>query len=128
MLQQYCPWPLFDVVAQAGPSGSSVDGASILERWMESKFGLPTKTKHADIDMKQLMTKARLIEHFGMELWPSKSAVTELATQLQKCKFVASDLHKFLPSYCKGHAPVILDDELAPPWLVDKAGSEIAAL
>ena len=106
-------------VVQAGPS--QVGGAEgFLEKWMESRFGLPAKKKHTDTDMKELMAKRKLQEHFGVELWPSKSAVVELATQLQKCKFVANDLDKFLPGYCKGHAPVVLDDELAPPWLVDK--------
>ena len=113
----------------------------MIEKWMESRFGLPAKKKYTDVDMNELMAKAavasyvwaacvsvaavfcqaNLQEHFGVELWPGKAAVVELATQLQKCKFVASDLHKFLPSYCKGHAPVVLDDEQVPPWMAEKA-------
>ena len=106
----------------AAQSGGSGDGATnILERWMESRFGVPAKKKIVEVDLGDLMQKAKLRDLCHQDTWPTKTAVSELATQLQKCKFVASDLRKFLASFCKACLPVVLDDDLAAPSLVKEA-------
>ena len=94
---------------------SAAPNDNVVERWMEARFGAPPKTKFVEVDMDELMKKAKIRDLFHVETWPSKEAVVELATQMKKCKFVASDLRKFLASFCTEWLPVALDEN-RPQW------------
>ena len=82
--------------------------------------------------MSAAMEDAKLAEHFHVDVWPSSTAVRELATQLKNSKsaFVYSDLRKcvvivslcccacawgvvyvrFLPAFCDTFVPVSEDE------------------
>ena len=57
-------------------------------------LGCSQKKKLEPVDMGEAMKKAGLFPLFHVDLWPSATAVRELATQAKSKKFVSSDLRK----------------------------------
>ena len=62
---------------------------SVLERLFENK------KKLVAVDMAASMRKSQLDQFFPLVLWPSSTAVRELATQAKSRKFVCADIKKY---------------------------------
>ena len=87
-----------------GPTGSQAEAAvgSALEHFFESK-----KNKLVAFDMADKMKKLQLDQIFHVVVWPSSSAVRELATQMKSKSFVCSDIKKYALSRLLGRCQLV---------------------
>ena len=84
----------------------------------------PQKKRIEEVDLAEAMRTAGLAHLFNPDQWPDSGAVRELASQMKQKKFVACDLHKFLPSFCPEGVRVVIDDE-SNIEIVPNVGSKV---
>ena len=96
--------PYTPVVGPVGPTGSQAEAAvgSALELFFESK-----KNKFVTFDMAGKMKKLQLDQIFHLVMWPSSTAVRELATQKKSKSFVCADIKKYALVQLLGRCPLL---------------------